>query len=487
MVSSGIAATDKLTAGVNANTSVKSKTTSKQDFDSFLQSERLDNSEVRSGALDNTNEDIRSQKNDTVSKDFDKEKSIPNTSEKSSIEQTDDNWKTDLTEEEEVSEETIQAAVILFADILQLIADATGKTVDEISITMQDLGMENMDLLDNGNINELVTELMGKDDIMELLTDTDMSYTVKNLIGEINELKNQFMDSFNQNPETVQSLLNEMDVQDLNHLQNDELETTLPLEMEPAQSDGENLDDLEISDMKSDNQNQVTNESEGEQNVLNEGIQESAEQSGNSDANQNDVMNGKNQNLKDDTQTDKDVAKHGTTMVSDVFDNIRTIVTEALPEDTTESTTNRIVSQIIDDIRLNARPDMTSLEMQLEPENLGTVTISVMAKAGHITAEIAAQNELAKEAIESQLNILKENLNQQGVKVEAIEVTIASHSFEENLEKGNNSSNKQKENKSRKTISAEELAEINGEIPITQDELEEKIMEQMGTTVSYLA
>ena len=61
----------------------------------------------------------------------------------------------------------------------------------------------------------------------------------------------------------------------------------------------------------------------------------------------------------------------------------------------------------------------SSIEMQLNPANLGKVYLQVVSREGVITAQLAAQNEAVKEALENQVAILKENMNQQGIKVEA--------------------------------------------------------------------
>ena len=66
--------------------------------------------------------------------------------------------------------------------------------------------------------------------------------------------------------------------------------------------------------------------------------------------------------------------------------------------------------------------------MQLNPENLGKVTVMLATEESGITAKITAETEMAKNAIEQQLTILKENFEKQGLKVTEIEVTIASHS-----------------------------------------------------------
>lgn len=489
MVSSGIASANVLAVSTDAKTSVKSKTSFKQDFASCLKAETSDHTGIQTENIGNSNEKgLSSLKENGESKNVETAGGSMETMGNNGTETTETVFQTEMDQEPELSEEAVEAANVLFANIIQLICDYTGKNMDEVNSVMQNLGLESTDLLNHESLNNLVTELMGKNDIMELLTDTELSSMIKNLIGEINDLKTRFVDSFNLNPEAVQSMLEEQ------LQENPEIPEPItsagdfqkisqwiyPEEMKQTQEYTLQTNDLETSDME---QNENPAIESLETGILSEEKTETSETSeGSTNQNMGSLMNDEKENSENRAETVNGVAG-----MSDVLENIRNIVTEALPEDNRESVANRIISQIIDNIRLNARPNMTSLEMQLEPESLGKVNISVIAKAGHITAGITTQNEIAKEAIESQLNVLKENLNQQGIKVEAIEVTIASHSFEENLEKGNDSTEKQKEGKSRKTISAEELAEINGEIPDIQDSMEEKVMEQMGATVSYLA
>ena len=74
------------------------------------------------------------------------------------------------------------------------------------------------------------------------------------------------------------------------------------------------------------------------------------------------------------------------------------------------------------------------MEMQLNPENLGKIYLNISEKEGVIRAQLAAQNEVVKEALETQMVELRQNLNQQGIKVDAIEVTVATHEFEQNLD-----------------------------------------------------
>ena len=85
------------------------------------------------------------------------------------------------------------------------------------------------------------------------------------------------------------------------------------------------------------------------------------------------------------------------------------------------------------------------MEMQLNPENLGKVYVNISSKEGMIHAQLAASNEAVRAALETQVADLRQNLNQAGVKVDAVEVTVASHEFEKNLEQNQESEKQQGE------------------------------------------
>ena len=76
------------------------------------------------------------------------------------------------------------------------------------------------------------------------------------------------------------------------------------------------------------------------------------------------------------------------------------------------------------------------MELQLNPEHLGRVHLTITEKEGMMTAQFAAETHAAKEAIESQLMQLRETLQEQGLKVESIEVTVADFSFNQNSQAG---------------------------------------------------
>ena len=92
-------------------------------------------------------------------------------------------------------------------------------------------------------------------------------------------------------------------------------------------------------------------------------------------------------------------------------------------------TVRDIVYQVVEAIRVNITNESTSLEMNLNPENLGRVNLNIESRNGVMTAHIVTENETARAALESQLQILKDNFEAQGVRVEAIEVTVSGFTF----------------------------------------------------------
>lgn len=149
-------------------------------------------------------------------------------------------------------------------------------------------------------------------------------------------------------------------------------------------------------------------------------------------------------------------------------------------------TVRDIVYQLVDAVKVNITPENTSLEMNLNPESLGRVNLSITQKNGVMTAQITTENQVSKEALESQLQILKDNIEAQGVKVEAIEVTVSSFSFSDSKNAETDANEQPRKSSGRKGIGA--IGESETPIIEAQEEkLQREVMIQTGSTVSYTA
>ena len=155
------------------------------------------------------------------------------------------------------------------------------------------------------------------------------------------------------------------------------------------------------------------------------------------------------------------------------------------------SDTVQIMEQIVQQMKVTISAETTSMEMQLNPENLGKVYVNISSEEGVVNAQFHATNEIVKEALETQVATLRENLNQAGVKVDAIEVTIASHEFERNLEQNHQNpeeaaETQEKETNKRRNISLDSLDELSG--MMTEEEtLVAQMMKENGNSVDFTA
>ncbi len=141
-----------------------------------------------------------------------------------------------------------------------------------------------------------------------------------------------------------------------------------------------------------------------------------------------------------------------------------------------------IATQIIDQIRLQVRPDTTRMQIQLNPEHLGKVELEITSKNGELSARMNVQNDLVKEAVESQMQVLRETLEVQGIKVESIEVTVAEFGFRFQDEAGNEQPQQQRQNRNTQ-LNLDDVEEDTFDVP----DAAEVMMELNGNSVDYVA
>ena len=151
-----------------------------------------------------------------------------------------------------------------------------------------------------------------------------------------------------------------------------------------------------------------------------------------------------------------------------------------------------LLEQVAEQIRVNVSEGTSSMEMQLNPENLGKVYVNISSKEGMIHAQLAASNEAVRAALETQVADLRQNLNQAGVKVDAIEVTVASHEFEKNLEQNQENEKQQGERQQeqsggrRRNLNLSSLDGLSG-LMTEEETLAAQMMRENGNSMDVTA
>lgn len=145
-----------------------------------------------------------------------------------------------------------------------------------------------------------------------------------------------------------------------------------------------------------------------------------------------------------------------------------------------------IVHQVSNQIRSHVNANTTTLEMQLNPESLGKVVLTVASKDGVMTANFRVESEEAKNALESQMVSLKEIFHEKNLRVESVDVEISEFNFTQS----NNETKKQMEEELAKETKkkfrfAEELEE-----DVAQEEEEQlrrRVMRDAGGSIDFTA
>lgn len=388
-------------------------------------------------------------------------------------------------------------------EVKNVLKDKLNVSEEELVQAMEQLGINLVDLADSSKVMQLAMELTGSQDGSELLLIPDFP----EMMTEIRELFTQLAESLNLTPEEMQQL--SVQLQEMQQAESVETEVT-----EQPQTETVSLEQAEVSDdtafteaqkvqtqsvetqkVETQNADELVEEPETEEKVQvsnTEDMEEDAadgqdgkEQSG--DSKQKVAMPENDSKPESSMKNNQQTHMSFQTTTQTINDGQTVEVVQTVTQ--SQIDVENLLHQISQMTKISVTQAQSSIEMQLNPENLGKVYLQVISKEGAITAQIAAQNEAVKEVLENQIAVLKENMNQQGMKIESIEVTIASHEFERNLEeRQENPAREQQETEksSRRGINLNSLDELEG-LMSEEEVLAAKIMRDNGNSVDLTA
>ena len=358
-------------------------------------------------------------------------------------------------------EEAMEVLNTAVQNLIQQIADTFGLSPEEVQAVMEDLEIGQLDLLDASKLGQLLLNLGGAEDSFALIMDQGLYEQYQALMTQRADAVSESAQKLETEPEQLLALLKEQTgkVQEepvaeekitlTRERVNAEEEPVLPVERTAGAGEGVQEEE------------RTAEQSQG-QSGREEAHSERREEPG-------EPMNLFTQNIREQ-QFQPGLQQ-----------------TVEVPVSQSWSTgTRQIMDQIMDYMKLQLTPDTTNLEMQLHPASLGTLQVQLVSKGGMVTANFIAQNAAVKEALESQVVQLREQLEEQGVKVESIEVTVQTHEFERNLEQGRGRDSQEtgKRGRNRRVHLSGAAALEDGQ---EQGEQETDLTMSGGSTVSYSA
>ena len=382
---------------------------------------------------------------------------------------TDQNRKVETKPEKEDTEavgnfaEEVNEAV---EELKEAIMEKLGLTEEELIAAMQTLGLTPQDLLNPDNIMNLMTELTGNADVTTLLTDEALYADVKALQQMAQDLSTAIQEQFNMTDEQFADALAKAEGA-LPVVEEQEPEAvTVPLKVEVTTDESTRTADGTQQTVLDDRQTET-----GSAVTTNETPNENTDKHSENHAENKEGLFPAPQTTT--TQT--------ANSVGDIIETVRSY---------TSVDGENIMRQVTDYIKVNVSAGTSSIEMQLHPASLGTVNIQITAANGNLTAQLAVQSEAVKAAIETQMIQLKETLNEQGIKVEAVEVTVAENNLNRSFDGSMGDEQQEQEDLtrrgSRRHINLNDLEGIPEDLN-EEEQLAVDMMDVNGNSVDYTA
>lgn len=374
--------------------------------------------------------------------------------------------------------EVKEALETLEKELVQEIAKELDMDPEELVELMTALGMKPLDMLQPENLAKLYMECNNQMDATMVVTCEqfqELLSQVKSLGEEVrHDLsmdKNQFaeavsmMEALEQPVELDESMAKELMAQDsathkINEVTTEAVETDIPLEEDGQAQQVETMEETVKAVEDTDTQSMMK--------------QESFDQGG------------------EDTFHQETGTQTGSVVMSDNSSVSNAEIPEAPHTYVDITDTIQMIRQLADNVRVAVSTDTQWMEMQLNPENLGKMLLHVSQKEGAVSAQITTQNEIVRENLMLQMANLQERLESAGLKVDAIEITVSSHAFEQNLEQGQNRQEQDQAAEHRNTGSTRRnlnLSELDGLSGLMSEEeqLVAQIMRDNGNSVDFTA
>lgn len=388
------------------------------------------------------------------------------------------------------------------SQIVEKVTDDLDISEDELNNAMQLLGLTAMDLLNPANLAALYCEVTGNaSDSQALVLNAD--FTV--LFNDVSQVASE--------NDAQLDLLSQLTASDDGEILDADIvssaDTTDTNESTGSVNTPKKTVDSSYDDTAASGQN-INDTADEAVKVYDGGTQDSSYQNSDEGTSSGETGNG----ITSDENTEKTQSK---SQVDSSFDDsgervlhhddgahsdnsvLHASVSEQLNTDTSfemsqsqsrlRVDTTDIIRQIVDSMSISNTTEESAINLQLTPESLGRMYINVSQKNSEISARIAVSNEAVKEALQTQMVNLKEALNNSGIRVNEVEITVASHEFERNLEQG--AANDSRQQESTNSYNGSNSSGSGTDSDMMQDRAEERLVTQImrdnGNSVDFTA
>lgn len=368
-----------------------------------------------------------------------------------------------VSEKAPVDEELEEAVEDTVKDIMDEVEEALEVSEEKLVEAMQQLGLQPIDLLNPDNMAAIMTALTGEDSTIQLVMDEDMYLTLQDLMQMVDEKTKELLSETGLSEEELEAVMDQLKLlidQKLSEEGNDMGAQILPFEQpDMSAQTGELVEDGPVI-VKENANAQDSQNAENKQDVAEE-VLEGTQAERETGKNEDSLFRQQQENMQGFQNTPEELTQ---------------LAQESKLQDSQMPNTESILKQLADYVKIQNGEELTEMELQLHPASLGNVRVMLSTKGGVVTAQLTTENEVVKNAIESQVSQLRLNLEEQGVKVEAIEVSVASHQMERNLEQNAGEQKNQQQTEETNGIHRIRKTSIN----LNSYENEEELIDDIG-------
>lgn len=489
------------TANQNVQTAAKTEEAVKEGFDKLMtkMNDQLTNLQVKAvtaqvpasketeqtQAVENTPVKDTALKDDTAQTVEEGQKTGTDKAD-AQVEQDGQKEVTGETQETEADTDAAQETVEEKAgELMQEVADVLGIPLEKVEEAMEILGLTAVDLFDPANLKQLLLNLTDSVDEVALVTNETLYGNLQELLTAVEESLGALQEELGLNAEELDALMEQMTkevpeeapVQDMTQTPEVSVEGMKDYAVS-VQRDGETVQIKVTVDDATGTKSTSEQVTDSTQTQIQAPVKQEKAAS--------DMGHG---------QEGANTGEHttGNAILQHLMQQLETAETAEAPVEQPvyqSAQSEQIMNQIVEYMKFNISEETQKMEMQLHPASLGTVNVQIAAKDGVITAQFTTQNEAVRAVLETQLIQLKEQFEEQGIKVDAVEVTVANHAYGDQSFEGqqNMDQDKGSTKKGTRRINLdlldgdEELAEMDD-----SERIAVEMMQANGNTVDYMA
>lgn len=310
------------------------------------------------------------------------------------------------------------------------LAQKLGISEEEISLILEQLNITVFDLTDKTNLNNFIQKLLNIDSPVELL----VSDKASQMYNDITEIVTQY-----------ESIIETIDLNAVTEvLPNSVDKKQQRLDEQEAITVSQNMDTTTVNN----NTNQAINsEASDSSNTVQQSTNKVIEINDSTPSKKETSDKNQNSNSNETfSQQNLEVAPTFTyTDTTNMFTiNNAPVVNEAINNITTMTSVNdvnNIINQVVEQIKVDIKPDVSEIKLILRPDTLGELSLRITTENNIVVAQFVAESQQVKEVLEANFNNLKDTLQQLGLIVDELSVSVGGQSsqakqhFEQNKQK----------------------------------------------------